>query len=266
MDKQEILKQYKSEDKLLVAKVLDKLEYCNKYGKISNTGFINEREISIVKNVLNKLGISNYVIYGGYVEAQRRLVIFYPNYFDDNMLSKNYNVIMQVIEINLPHDLQGKYSHRDYLSGLMKLGIAREKIGDILVEDIGADIIILKEITAYVEQNIATLTRFSKSQIRMKSLEELKATQIKKEELNIIVPSLRLDNIVSELAKISRSKANNLILQERVLINYEIITKNSKLIKEDDIITIRGKGKFHFIEQIGETKKENKILKIEKYV
>lgn len=266
MNKQELLKQYKNEDKLLVAKLLDKLEYCNKNNKISNTNFVNEREKRIVINVLNKLESASYIIYGGYEEAQRNIIIFYPKHFTKQMLQKNYNSIMQVIRIELPEELYNAYSHRDYLSGIIKIGINREKVGDILVNEKGADILVLKEVANYIEQNISQLTRFSKAKVIIKELEKLQLVEQLKEEIQIIVPSLRLDNIVSELARTSRNKANELIVQERVLVNYETVTKNSKLLKEKDVITIRGKGKFEFIEQIAETKKKNKILKIYKYI
>ena len=173
---------------------------------------------------------------------------------------------MQVIDIKLPEVLYNSYTHRDYLSGIIKIGINREKVGDILVNEKGADILVLKEVANYIEQNISQLTRFSKAKVIIKELEKLQLVEQLKEEIQIIVPSLRLDNIVSELARTSRNKANELIVQERVLVNYETVTKNSKLLKEKDVITIRGKGKFEFIEQIAETKKKNKILKIYKYI
>lgn len=265
MNKQEILKQYKNEDKLLIAKLLDKLEYCNKNNKIANTNFMNEKEERIVINVLNKIRNSHYIVYGGYTNAQRKLIIFYPENYNEQMLQKNYDNIIKVLQIGLPEQLYNTYSHRDYLSAIIKLGVNREKIGDILVNNKGADIILQKEIVAYVEQNITQLTRFSKSNITIKKLDKLKVVEQQKEELQIIIPSLRIDNIVSELARTSRNKANELIFQERVLVNYETISKNYKLIKQKDIITIRGKGKFEVVEQIGETKKKNIILKICKY-
>ena len=77
---------------------------------------------------------------------------------------------------------------------------------------------------------------------------------------------MRLDNIVSELAKTSRTKAEEIIRAERVFLNYEVVDKDSKLVKIGDKLTIRGKGKFELKEQIGNTKKGRFILKIEKYV
>ena len=90
-------------------------------------------------------------------------------------------------------------------------------------------------------------------------------TEKKFEDIKLITSSLRLDNIVSELARTSRNKANEIIEQERVLINYEQESKNTKLVKEKDVVTIRGKGKFIIDEVIGNTKKGNYIIMVKKY-
>lgn len=173
---------------------------------------------------------------------------------------------MQIIEIILPNELQGNYTHRDYLGGLMKLGIKREKIGDIIVFNEGANIIVLNEILDFVNSNITSLTRFGKSLIQIRKIEELHKQEIKTEEIQIIVSSLRLDNVVSELIKTSRVKAEEVIIASRVFINFENILKTSKILKEEDIITIRGKGRFKIQEVIGSTKKGRLIVKVEKYI
>ena len=74
---------------------------------------------------------------------------------------------------------------------------------------------------------------------------------------------MRLDNIVAELARCSRGKANEILEQERVLVNYEIVQKSSKEIKQNDVITIRGKGRFIVKEIIGNTKKGRIIVNVE---
>ena len=77
---------------------------------------------------------------------------------------------------------------------------------------------------------------------------------------------MRLDKFVAELGKCSRNKATDLILEGRVFINSENEFKPSKPIKEKDIITIRGKGKFIF-DSIERTTKNGKfIVKIQKYI
>ena len=86
------------------------------------------------------------------------------------------------------------------------------------------------------------------------------------EEIKIIVPSLRLDNIVSDLARTSRSKAAQIIAQERVFVNGQNETKLSKQLKLNDVITIRGKGRFIIKEFSGTTRSGRTVLLIEKYV
>lgn len=193
------------------------------------------------------------------------MVIFYPEKWNKEIVEKNYDSIIQAIEIILPNELKGKYAHRDYLGGLMKLGLKREKIGDIIVYQEGADIIVQKEIIPFLEQHLSTLTRFQKAQIRVKSILDLHECNIQKEEIQVMVASMRLDNIVSELINTSRTKAEEIIRQERVILNYEVVTKDSKTVNIGDKLTIRGKGKFEIVEQVGNTKKGRIIILVEKY-
>ncbi len=146
----------------------------------------------------------------------------------------------------------------------MKLGLKREKIGDILVDEEGADIIVSSEILKFLLNNLTQLTRFQKSKIEEIPLSKLRKVKVEKEESTITVSSMRLDNIVAELANCSRSKANELLMQERVFVNFENITKATKEIKENDKITIRGKGRFEIKEILGNTRKGNIIIKVEK--
>ena len=100
----------------------------------------------------------------------------------------------------------------------MKLGIKREKIGDILVTDYGADVIVLNEISEILANDLKLLTRFRKSNINVIDLNMLVEIQTEFEDLSIIVSSIRLDNFVAELAKCSRTNAEELIREEFLLI------------------------------------------------
>ena len=94
----------------------------------------------------------------------------------------------------------------------------------------------------------------------------MRTPEIKVEEIDIIVPSLRLDNIASDLARTSRSKIVQVMAQERVFVNGQNETKMAKQVKIGNIITIRGKGRFIVKEQTGTTRSGRAVLKIEKYV
>lgn len=269
MNKQEILNKYDNEeDKLLVSKVLDKLEFVQKKNSIETTDFLDMHQRTIAEKVLKSQKITNYICYGGYSNAERVMVIIYPEKLEDvfNNNQYDFNNIVRVIRVILPNEMKGKYSHRDYLGAVIKVGLKREKVGDIIVNLDGADLIVSKDISKYIVDSFKELTRFSKSDIYEESIQKLNITEPKTEVLNIIIPSMRMDSIVSELIRTSRSKALEIINAERVFVNSEVITKNSKMLKENDMITVRGKGRFKIIKILNSTKKGNLVLEVEKYV
>ncbi len=263
----EILNEYRNKDeKILLAQILDKAENVDKKNRIEYTDFLDMTQIKLVQNFINRQKIDNYILYGGFEEAERKIFVFYPEKFNAQIVKKNLENIVQIIRIELPADLKGKYTHRDFLGGVMKLGVKREKVGDILVDYNGADIIIEKEISKFLLENIKELTRFSKSIITLENINNLRKVEVRKEELEIIVSSLRLDNVIAELARCSRNKALEIINMERVFINFQVETKKTKQIKPGNIITIRGKGRFIIKELLGQTKSGRTILKIEKFI
>ena len=95
------------------------------------------------------------------------MLVIYPEKLTIQMVKENYKNYIEVIRITLPKNNIGEYQHKDYLSGVMKLGVKREKFGDILVRNDGADIIVSKDISEYIQANILGLTRFSKAKINI---------------------------------------------------------------------------------------------------
>ncbi len=269
MDKKSILDKYKkNEEKLLVSKFLDKIEHVTKTNKIETTDFLNELEQNIIKKVSNLIQYDNLVFYGGNVKSDRKIVIIYPEKMKEIFDSDNfkYDTILSCFRIIIPKIDRANFNHSIYLGGIIKLGINRAKIGDILVYDEGADIIVKKETEKFLIGNIKTLNRFSNSEISLIKLDEMVNYKKEFQDIKIITSSLRLDNLVSELAKTSRNKACEILEQERVFVNYQNETKATKQIKEKDVITIRGKGKFILDEIIGNTSKGNVIMNIKKFI
>lgn len=267
MDKQKILSDYKKqEDKILLAQILDKIEFSKQRERLEYTDFLDMYQLALVKNFMRKNDFENYVLYGGFEDSERKVLIIYPERYNMSMIEKNYSKIIRAIRIELNEEDKGKFSHRNYLGGIVKLGMKREKVGDIIVADDGADILVKEEIAESLKQGLGTLTRFENARIDIVELDNLKKQEIKLEELNIIVPSLRLDNFVSDLAKTSRNKAVQIIDSERVFINGQNEIKPSKQVKMGDVITIRGKGRFVVKEISGTTRSGRNVVKIEKYV
>ena len=261
MQKSIILQKYNNpEDKLLVSKILDKLKFCETRNQITNTNFVDIRQKNIIINLLNSLTFSNYICYGGFDNSERNIFIFYPEKLNKDIVLENIDNIIHCITITLPKELWNTYTHRNYLGGIMKLGIEREKIGDIIVSENGASIISCADISESLIDLLATLKRFSKSKIEIISTNALTSPEIKKEEITIIVPSLRLDSVVASLAHTSRNKALEILSSERVLVNFETATKSSKLLNYGDIVTIRGKGRFEICSLKSTSKNGNLIV------
>lgn len=267
MNKQDLLKDYKKqEDKMCLAQVLDKIEISKVKGRIDSTDFLDMYQVSLVESFLKKNKIEQYKLFGGYEDSERKILITYPESYTEEMVQKNYEKFLRVVRIELPEEEHGKYAHRNYLGGIVKLGLKREKVGDILVANEGADIVVVSDFAEVLEKELPSLTRFENSKISITEISNLKKKEIKIENIEIIVLSLRLDNIVSDLARTSRSKASQIIAQERVFINGKNETKVSKQVKLGDIITIRGKGRFIIKDFKGTTRSGRTVVLIEKYV
>lgn len=267
MEKQELLNIYKrQDDKILISQVLDKISLMNKNQKMESTDFLDMYQISLVDMALKKINFTNYIFYGGFDEAERKILIVYPEKYNIEMIEKNYSKLIKIVRVELSKEEQGKYSHRNYLGGIIKLGLKREKVGDILVFDEGADIVTINEFADILTNELGTLTRFQNSTIEALELNQIRVQELKIEEIKIIVPSLRLDNIVSDLVRTSRNKANEIISQERVFVNGKNEIKPSKQIKQGDVITVRGKGRFIIKEFVGNTRSGRIVVLVEKYV
>ncbi len=142
----------------------------------------------------------------------------------------------------------------------MKFGIVREKFGDIVVYSEGADIVVQKENSQYFKDNLEQLIRFRKSKIDILDLSQIHTKGKNIEEFSIIVSSMRIDSFVSEIAHCSRNKAEEIINQERVMINYEVIVRNSKTVNIGDILTVRGFGRFIVKAILRKTKSETIVI------
>ena len=166
MDKQKILSDYKKqEDKILLAQILDKIEFSKQREKLEYTDFLDMYQVALVKIFMKKIEFLNYVLYGGFENAERNILIIYLEKYDMSMVEKNYSKIIKVIRVSLGDEEKGKYTHRNYLGGIIKLGMKREKVGDILVSEDGADILVKEESAETLKQELGTLTRFENAKI-----------------------------------------------------------------------------------------------------
>ncbi len=254
------------EDKLIIAKLQDKIKYCKNRNKIVNSEFLNLYQKTLIQNKLNEFKVTNYIFHGGFEEAESKVLILYPEKLNEDIVKKSINTIINAIKITLPNEVIGQYKHRDYLATLMRLGLERERIGDIIVYESEAYIVVLEENAEYIKNSLREFTKFKKARIEIIDISEIKAKIPELKAVEIHVASNRLDSIVSEIAKTSRNKAEDLIKNEKVSINCKYEYKGSKQVNIGDIIIVRGSGKF-ILESINENAKTKRLtITLNKYV
>lgn len=191
---------------------------------------------------------------GVFDESERRVVSF------NNTYNFEYPIVLLEIENKSSfYDLK----HKDYLGAILALGIDREKIGDIKVFDNKAYVPVIDEIWEYVYSN---LTSVAKATISIKKIDDISLipkTTFEEEIVN--VASLRVDNFIAKIAKISRTKALELLDGGKVLLDYTKVKNKSQEVSKDSRLTIRGIGKFVIGDIVGESKSGKLKVKIKKY-
>ena len=253
------------EEKIILAKLNDKIRLCKTKNKLVNTEFLNMYQENIIRKELERIKAKNYILTGGYSEAESKILIMYPEKITEEMAKENITSIIKVIKIQLPNEQKGKYQHRDYLGTIMQFGLERERIGDIIVYEDEAYVIVLSENAQYIKDSLQTTKKFKKSKIEIIDIVEMKVKKPEFEEIKISVSSQRLDNFISEICKISRSETTRLIASELVSINCKIETKQTKTVEIGDILIIRGKGKFIVSDFLDINRKGKQVVIVKKY-
>lgn len=253
------------EEKIILAKLNDKIRLCKTKNKLVNTEFLNMYQENIIRKELERIKAKNYILTGGYSEAESKILIMYPEKITEEIAKENITNIIKVIKIQLPNEQKGKYQHRDYLGTIMQFGLERERIGDIIVYEDEAYVIALSENAQYIKDSLQTTKKFKKSKIEIIDIVEMKVKKPEFEEIKISVNSQRLDNFISEICKISRSETTRLIASELVSINCKIETKQTKTVEIGDVLIIRGKGKFIVSDFLDINRKGKQVVIVKKY-
>lgn len=209
-----------------------------------------------IEDTIKHYGVP-YVFFGGHLEAQRKMLCIYPDYLFEEDLE--WPIFAIVFEKTISID------HRNVLGELMHMGITRESIGDI---DLNEDLV---QVIANKRLQDFFLINFNKVSGHSIKPEFIKYSEIKVFERNfkrliLVVASNRIDGIINKIWGFSRQDSLTYVKQGKVRVNYEVISKNDFRIKANDIISVRGKGKARIIDMDHLTKKGNIRMEVDKYI
>ncbi|MBO7217096.1 MAG: hypothetical protein J6V50_00170 [Clostridia bacterium] len=241
---------------LLVPRIKDTVRICETSSMPRFIGFLTSAEAAEVAGAVKELSCK-YEFFGGYEDAERLFFGVFPDWCEDR------SSFWPVVGVTFTFRAQDKLSHRDFLGALMSLGITRETVGDILVEEGRAVVFLNRDILSAVLDGIQKIGRVGVIAKEGVSL-PLPGASIMT-DITETVASLRLDSVVAALIKTSRSKAVTLIEEGLVSVNSLSVEKTTKTVTHGDKITVRGYGKFVIESALGRTKKDRIVLIAKKY-
>ena len=261
MDRSNIEKiSHNPDDRMLLAKVWDKIQGGFRRNIVSNTCFLSPREIEMTRYLFGNL--EGLHAFGGYEDAERKMLVYLPEYLDEETLTGEESPIVCLRAEFYEEDAP---SHRDFLGALMGAGIAREAVGDICVGKNSCDFFITQEIAPYVLQNFLSAGR-AKLRLRQIPVSEVSVPEPETKEIRDTVASLRLDSVIASGFRIGRSLAAQYISAGKAAIDGLPCEKADKAVSEGCKISVRGLGKIRLHAINGHTKKDRISVIIHRYV
>ncbi|WP_349410429.1 RNA-binding protein [Pseudalkalibacillus sp. SCS-8] len=244
-----IYEHFRPEEQPFIDRVMEWRNIVIDQYRMKVTNFLDPREQHILQSLIGKNDDIRFNMWKGYQGIERTRALLYPIYYDPQ--ESDFDV--QCLQIDYPSKFV-TLKHSDVLGALMSLGVKRKKFGDILLGEGICQIIVAAEIADYVRLN---LTSIGKTNVKV---EEITTAQLQPPQedwtfAQCTVSSLRLDTVLAEAFRLSRSKVSPYITNKKVKLNWKIVEQPSSLLEAGDQISIRGLGRAKLIAVEGQSKK-----------
>jgi len=248
------------EERVLLAKIWDKITAGMQRSIPANTAFLNPRELSLAKFLFGQQ--NGLFVFGGYPDSERNMLVYIPEYLDEDYL---FGEDSPIVCIHADFYERDTLSHRDFLGGLLACGIARETIGDICVGKSCCDILVTAEIAPFLLQNFLSAGRVS---LRLSTvpLADISIQEPEIREIRDTLASVRLDSVIASGFSIGRSLAAQYISAGKSLVDGLLCEKPDKVVVEGTKISVRSLGKIKLQKINGLTKKGRISVVIHRYV
>lgn len=226
---------------------------------VTFTGFLGLHELHMIKNLEKDFpGIATET-FGGYQYAERQMAAFIPD-----ALCYGWEYPICCMKVTKDREkFQEALSHRDYLGAVINLGVDRSMVGDILIRDSDAWFFCVDSMAAFFAQE---LVKIRHTAVHTQALPQSEPVpEPSRKPVRGTVSSMRLDAVIAVAFGGSRTKLMPLIQGGKVYVNGSLATSNGYTLKEGDVVSVRGKGKFSFQEVLSQTKKGRYAILLELY-
>ena len=248
------------DDRVLLAKLWDKINGGTRRNIPANTCFLSPRELEMARYLFGDA--PGLVSFGGYADAERKMLVYLPDYLDEESL---YGEDSPLVCLRAAFFEGDELSHRDFLGALMGAGIGRETVGDICVGKGSCDFFVTSEIAPYIQQNFISAGR-TKLRISQIALRDAQIPEPEVKQIKDTLASLRLDSVISSGFRIGRSLAAQYVSAGKAAIDGLPCEKPDKMVSEGVKISVRGLGKIKLQSVNGQTKKGRISVVIHRYV
>lgn len=232
-------------DELLWARVTE-LRSRAACGELTSTPFLTPAE---QKALPHRIAGEDLLFYGGYDLAERRRLYFLPPYLYEQEEPYRTELFREltaegVLAVEIRGSGYRELTHRDFLGAILHLGVERDRIGDVCVTAPDRAVLFCDRLMA--DFFVESLTRVANDAVRVC------VTQVpadfdggrRFQPITDTVASPRADAVVAALANLSRERAQALLREGMVEIDYEPCQRADRNVREGTIIVIRGCGKF----------------------
>lgn len=230
------------------------------HGIYTFTPFLGLSEQQAFYEVQKEVAYAGYDMEGGSPRCERRMVRF------GSLQSLGYEESYPIVSLSVePTALKfaEQLTHRDFLGAIMNLGIERDMVGDIFVQDHEAVLFCHKNISDYLMEHLVQVRHTRVRCAAADAGEKLLAPVM--EELPLTVSSTRIDAVISKLYNMARSQSLVLFKSGRIYVNGRLMENNSYMLKAGDVVTARGFGRFIYTGEQGETRKGKIRVSVEIY-
>lgn len=239
-----------SEETLLRKRLCELADKAYNNSQYLFTGFLSAAELDTYYRMERELAYVPVTVFGGTADCERVMLRFGSEEF----CGYEEPFPIQCIEISpLVEKFGEELGHRDYLGALMNLGIERGTLGDIIINGKHAFLFCTEKMAPYIMENLVQV-RHTNVQCRIaENIPESTITKL--ERRTVQVSAARADSIIAKVYNLSRSESVELFRAKKVFVNGRLNENNGGQLKDKDKVSVRGFGRFQFVEISGETRK-----------
>lgn len=249
-----------AEERTLLSHVLDRREQSRTRNVPAYTDFLSPAELQSAEELLHAAKCHDgWAALGGWERAERKRLCFLADWQEE----PDADACLAALRAHW-HGTE-TLTHRDLLGSLMSLGVSRVKIGDILVSDGSADVLVCADAAEFLLREWTGAGRV-KLAVERVALDALNVPEPNVKELRDTVATLRLDAVASVGFGMSRAKASELIASGRVRLNHREAVKPDAPLRQGDVVSARGLGKFELAEVGGLSKKGRTTILVKRFL